>query len=118
MAPAYPMLLATGAVWGERWVASLDSHWPAYRRQGQVGWLSYILVLRRACLQSDRFNLQSTKGQYSRRALLTDTVVVAAATERARISDALAANLFAGEIDLSNLGVANIPEIYPGKLVG
>jgi hypothetical protein len=50
--------------------------------------------------------------------LLTDTVVVAAATERARISDALAANLFAGEIDLSNLGVANIPEIYPGKLVG
>jgi hypothetical protein len=24
MAPAYPMLLAAGAVWGERWVASLS----------------------------------------------------------------------------------------------
>jgi 4-amino-4-deoxy-L-arabinose transferase-like glycosyltransferase len=27
MAPAYPMLLAAGAVWGEQWVASLSAGW-------------------------------------------------------------------------------------------
>ena len=32
LAPAYPMLIAAGAVWGERWVASLSTHSAAVLR--------------------------------------------------------------------------------------
>ncbi len=41
LAPAYPMLYAAGAVWGERWVASVRPRWAAVARG--IAWSAAII---------------------------------------------------------------------------